>query len=86
MRPVTHLFVGWFGPRGLASVLFALLILDRMSIEHREAMVAIVIATVLLSVVAHGVSASPAAAAYGRAMARYERREEMPEHGGPAKS
>ena len=72
LRPVTHLFLGWFGPRGLASILFALIILDRMSIANREAMAAIVVATVLLSVVAHGVSASPGALAYGRAMDRHK--------------
>jgi NhaP-type Na+/H+ or K+/H+ antiporter len=85
LRPVTHLFLGWFGPRGLASILFGLLIVERMSIEHRESIVAVVIATVLLSVVAHGISAAPAARAYGKRMARYEAlRSGMPEHAGPA--
>jgi len=64
LRPSTHLFLGWFGPRGLASVLFALLILDRATIPHREDLLAIVMAVVVLSAVLHGMSAGPAARRY----------------------
>ncbi|WP_051684082.1 cation:proton antiporter [Blastococcus sp. URHD0036] len=60
------LFVGWFGPRGLASLVFALLALEDLGPDADDA-VAVVAATVLLSVVVHGVSASPLAARYGRA-------------------
>jgi NhaP-type Na+/H+ or K+/H+ antiporter len=83
LRGVTHLFLGWFGPRGLASILFALLILDRTSIAERELLVSIVVATVLVSVLAHGISAAPAAGIYGRSMDRFERRHEMAEHAPP---
>ena len=62
----TVLFVGWFGPRGLASLVFALLALEALGPVADEA-VAIVGFTVLLSVVAHGLSAAPLAARYGRA-------------------
>ena len=55
----TFVFLGWFGPRGLASIVFGLLTLERANIAGREEIFAIVIATVLLSVFAHGVTALP---------------------------
>jgi sodium/hydrogen antiporter len=64
----TVLFVGWFGPRGLASLVFALLALEELGPGADEA-VAVIAATVLLSVLAHGVSAAPLAARYGKAAA-----------------
>jgi NhaP-type Na+/H+ or K+/H+ antiporter len=65
----TVLFVGWFGPRGLASLVFALLALEDLGPRADDAVGAIAV-TVLLSVVAHGASAAPLAARYGRAAAR----------------
>lgn len=65
----TVLFVGWFGPRGLASLVFALLCLEALGGGADDA-VAVVAATVLLSVVVHGLSAAPLAARYGRATGR----------------
>ena len=62
----TVLFVGWFGPRGLASLVFALLALEALGAVADEA-VAVIAVTVLLSVVAHGLSAGPLAGRYGRA-------------------
>ena len=73
----TVLFVGWFGPRGLASLVFALLALEALGPVADEA-VAIVTLTVLLSVLAHGLSAAPLANRYGRAAAAAG-----PEPGGP---
>ncbi|MGZ4775495.1 MAG: cation:proton antiporter domain-containing protein [Oryzihumus sp.] len=64
----TVLFVGWFGPRGLASLLFALLALEDLHGAAAEA-VAVVAVTVFLSVLAHGLSAAPLAARLGRAAA-----------------
>jgi NhaP-type Na+/H+ or K+/H+ antiporter len=63
-RP-TVLFIGWFGPRGLASLLFALLAVDALGPAADEA-VAVIAATVFLSVLAHGLSAAPLAARYAR--------------------
>jgi NhaP-type Na+/H+ or K+/H+ antiporter len=62
----TVLFVGWFGPRGLASLVFALLALEELGSGADHAVAAIAV-TVLLSVVAHGATAAPLAARYGRA-------------------
>jgi NhaP-type Na+/H+ or K+/H+ antiporter len=65
MNRPSLLFVAWFGPRGLASVVFALLAIELLGDGANEA-VAVVVLTVLLSVVLHGVTAGPA----GRRMAR----------------
>jgi sodium/hydrogen antiporter len=58
------LFVGWFGPRGLASVVFALLAVEQLG-AGADAAVRIIVLTVLVSVVAHGVTAGPLARRYG---------------------
>jgi len=61
-------FVGWFGPRGLASVVFALLALE--DLDHAaEPAITVIAFTVLLSVVAHGLSANPLARRYGPRLA-----------------
>ena len=61
----TVLFVGWFGPRGLASVVFALLAVEELGeTPVVDLAVGAVALTVLLSVVLHGVSAGPLGARY----------------------
>jgi len=62
----TVAFFGWFGPRGLASMLFVLLAVDDAEGLDLDPVIAVVSLTVVVSVVAHGVSARPAADAYGR--------------------
>lgn len=64
----TVLFVGWFGPRGLASVVFALLAVEELGTASAVAVeaCAVVTITVLLSVVLHGVSAAPLGRWYAR--------------------
>jgi sodium/hydrogen antiporter len=57
-------FVGWFGPRGLASVVFALLALEDIGKGAAPA-VSVISFTILLSVVAHGLTANPLARRYG---------------------
>jgi len=59
----TVAFIGWFGPRGLASVIFAVIALEELHGEADRA-VAIIAMTVLLSVLAHGLSAKPLADRY----------------------
>ncbi len=66
LRPPTVLFVGWFGPRGLASLLFAILILEESELPQEQLIFNVVILTVLGSVFAHGMSAAPGAQWYGR--------------------
>jgi NhaP-type Na+/H+ or K+/H+ antiporter len=54
----TRLFIGWFGPRGLASIVFAVMILD-YPLQAGRTLVAVAACTVLLSVLLHGLSANP---------------------------
>jgi len=62
----TLLFVGWFGPRGIASVLYLLLVVNMLGVEGYERVLAVIVLTVLLSVFAHGVSALPLSDRYGK--------------------
>jgi sodium/hydrogen antiporter len=73
----TVAFVGWFGPRGLASVVFGLIAFDTLDPAESKVVLAAVTTTVALSVLLHGLSASPLAARYGEAAGRLhpERRE-----------
>jgi NhaP-type Na+/H+ or K+/H+ antiporter len=73
-----RLFVGWFGPRGLASLLFALLVVAE-GVPGAETLLAITGVVVIASVAAHGVTATPLIAAYGRAVARETLPEEREE-------
>ena len=66
----TIALVAWFGPRGLASVVFALLALEELGNPTAGHAVAVITFTVLLSVVLHGVTAEPLAARYARLLAR----------------
>jgi len=61
----TTLFLAWFGPRGIASLLYALIVVEAASAEVAHEVVTVVAATVLLSVALHGVTAAPWARAYG---------------------
>jgi len=65
---VSVAFVGWFGPRGLASIVFAILGLEAMEAAgvQTEPLGAVVTWTVLFSVILHGFSARPLAKWYGR--------------------
>ncbi|HYN95534.1 MAG TPA: cation:proton antiporter [Pilimelia sp.] len=63
LAPRTVAFIGWFGPRGLASVIFAVIAVEELHGEADRA-VAVIGTTVLLSVLAHGLSAKPLAERY----------------------
>jgi sodium/hydrogen antiporter len=67
LRAVSVLFAGWFGPRGLASVVLGLVVIEEAPlIAARDEMEMVVTLTVLLSVLLHGVTAAPLSAAYAR--------------------
>ena len=66
----TVALVGWLGPRGLASVVFALLALEDLGRPAAGHAVTVITITVLLSVVIHGATADPLAARYARLLAR----------------
>ena len=66
------LFMGWFGPRGLASMVLGLIFLEEQAnIPGETTITMVVIATVLLSVFAHGASAVPAINMYDRIIASF---------------
>lgn len=52
-------FIGWFGPRGIASVLYLLMMVLVLGIEGYEKIIAVIALTVLLSIFLHGISAVP---------------------------
>ncbi len=66
----SHLFLGWFGPRGLASVLFALLMLEELENPATELIFSVVLATVFMSIFMHGISASPFSKIYSRSVGK----------------
>jgi NhaP-type Na+/H+ or K+/H+ antiporter len=67
VRPATVAFIGWFGPRGIASVLYAFLLLESAgTLPATQDVVDVVMVTVALSVLLHGMTASSLARAYGR--------------------
>ena len=65
-RPQTVGFLGWFGPRGLASIVFALIVVEEADIPGAQTIVLAAYVTIGLSVFAHGVSAAPLADRYAR--------------------
>jgi sodium/hydrogen antiporter len=74
----TVAFIGWFGPRGLASVVFALVVSDALTGKDAALALSVISLTVLTSVVAHGLSARPFARVYGAHAARLS--HDSPEH------
>jgi len=67
LRGVSLLFVGWFGPRGLASIVLGLIVVaEAPLLAGREEIELVVALTVLLSVLLHGVTAAPLSAVYAR--------------------
>jgi NhaP-type Na+/H+ or K+/H+ antiporter len=76
LRPVSVAFVAWFGPRGLASIILALIVIEEEpGLPAISTLFAAMTATVLASVVAHGVTARPLTRAYSRRMAELDEDE-----------
>ena len=71
MRRVTVGFLGWFGPRGLASIVFVLILVEETQLPERPLFVTVVTWTVAASVYAHGLTASPGANRYADWYARH---------------
>jgi NhaP-type Na+/H+ or K+/H+ antiporter len=59
-------FLGWFGPRGLASIVFAVIVVEEANLPGTHTILYAVAVTIGLSVLAHGVSAAPLARRYAR--------------------
>jgi NhaP-type Na+/H+ or K+/H+ antiporter len=67
--PITRLFFGWFGPRGLATALFALVVVKHIDHDFAEPVLALAINTVWISALLHGLSAVPGAKFYAARVA-----------------
>jgi len=59
-------FIGWFGPRGIASVLYLLMALAAIGFAGNEQIMSVIVLTVAISVYAHGISAVPLSNWFGR--------------------
>jgi NhaP-type Na+/H+ or K+/H+ antiporter len=83
-RTPTLAFMGWFGPRGLASIVFAVIVVEESQLPHEELLTLAIYLTVGLSVFAHGVTASPLAKGYADWFESHPRDEAPSMEGTPA--
>ncbi len=74
------MFIGWFGPRGIATILYGILILNQAGIPHKEFIFNVAMLTVVLSVVLHGVSAMPWSVGYSNRINKHKHIQGKPEH------
>jgi sodium/hydrogen antiporter len=85
-RAPTLGFLGWFGPRGLASIVFAVIVVEESNLPHEHLLVLAIYLTVGLSVFAHGVSAAPLADRYARWYEQHPRDQAPPIESAPAEA
>jgi sodium/hydrogen antiporter len=70
LSPPSILFMGWFGPRGLASIVLGLVYLEQeLHLSSESTIRAAVMVTVVLSIFVHGLSATPGISIYARKVA-----------------
>ncbi len=74
----TILFVGWFGPRGIASLIYGLLLFEH-GLANKEPIFHIIVLTVLASTFLHGLTAVPLANAYANKAEAMKDEPDMPE-------
>jgi sodium/hydrogen antiporter len=77
-------FVGWFGPRGLATIVFAVILIDESSLPHERTLLLAVVATIGISVFAHGLSSRPLTNRYVRWYASHPNEDLPPMESVPA--
>jgi NhaP-type Na+/H+ or K+/H+ antiporter len=65
VRPVTTVFLGWFGPRGVASILYIFTVLEE-DLADEALIYNVVMLTVLISIFVHGITAAPGANWYAK--------------------
>ena len=82
-RRQTVAFIGWFGPRGLASLVFGLLVVER-GVPDQGTLLATVTTTVALSVILHGLTSAPLVARYHRWYERHVATQPQAEEAAPA--
>jgi sodium/hydrogen antiporter len=80
----TVAFLGWFGPRGLASIVFAVIVVEESRLPHEHLIVLAIYLTVGLSVLAHGLTAAPLADRYARWYEQHPRERVPPMESAPA--
>ena len=74
------LFIGWFGPRGIASIVYGLLIAEKENLQGSELIFTTMVITVLMSVFAHGLTAFPGVNWYSSRISNKEHlHDQMPE-------
>ena len=83
-RPATLGFMGWFGPRGLASIVFAVIVVEESQLPHQQTILLAIYLTVGLSILLHGISAVPLADRYGRWYQAHPRETRPSMEGAPA--
>ena len=83
-RPVTLAFMGWFGPRGLASIVFAVIVVEESQLPHQQTILLAIYLTVGLSILLHGLTAAPLAKRYGRWCEAHPRETRPSMEGAPA--
>jgi len=71
LRSDEKLFMGWFGPRGLASIVFAVIVLNA-KLPGGDTIAMTVVCTILLSIILHGLSANPLVAELAARLKRSE--------------
>ena len=69
------LFVSWFGPRGLVSIVFVIIVLNA-GVAGGDDLAMTVVCTVVLSIICHGLSAVPLARIYGARVAKEAENDE----------
>ena len=72
-RAPTVAFLGWFGPRGLASIVFAVILVTEADLAHESVLLNTIFLTIGLSVLLHGVTAAPLAERYATWFAAHPR-------------
>ncbi len=72
VQRITTLFMGWFGPRGIASILYVFIVMESQQLPGLDMIYTVVMITVLFSIFAHGITAAPGATRYAAAITKLE--------------
>ncbi len=70
IRPESKLYLGWFGPGGIGSILYVYTVIRLDAMPSQELFFSLVMITIFFSVMAHGISAVPLSAWYAQRIAR----------------
>jgi NhaP-type Na+/H+ or K+/H+ antiporter len=77
-KPPTVAFLGWFGPRGLASIVFSILLVEAQGqLPHESVLLTTIFVTIGLSVLLHGATAAPLARRYSAWYSKHPRRDDL---------